>query len=322
MRIDFRQGLVRYQTDTAGTPTFIRGSNGDIDLVVSPDPTIATFADGTEDYTIEERQTVPAAWPGPFINGTNYWLYIDIDTQTGVRTFGQTTIEPVVSFNPPPAVEGQHWFDRNENVQKVRTNNRWVRVLRVFTALLPSGSTSNPQAYAIGSQAGLWTPTESGFIVFDENDLAVQRQGPLRQRRFLTTASALATQFSGSAEFQIEGLLSRAEAIENVPAWHAVAIKGPRQIGLASNSVPSAPAVGLINEDAVPGEVVRIITSGFFTSSSIDFGNAEPGDPVFVGTTGNLTTIPPQQFSIQQVGEVVTRNSIYVDVKSLIRYQG
>lgn len=321
MRVDFRQGLVRYQTDTAGTPTFLRRAVPGIDLIVSPDPTVVTFADGTEDYTTEERQTVPQAWPGPFIGGTDYWLYIDIDTQTGVRTFGQTELEPVVGFNPPPVpAEDQHWFDRGENTQKVFSSGRFIRVLRVFAAKLAGGSVLQP--FSLGSQAGLWQPTESGFIVFDENDNPVKRQGPLRQQRFLTTASALASQFTGSAEFRLEGILQTATAVENIPAWSAVAIKGPGEIGLASNTVPSRPAIGVINEEAVPGEVVRVITDGYYTSSLLDFAGVEPGSPLFVGTTGTLTALPPQQFSIQQVGQVIRSNTIYVEIQQLIRYQG
>jgi hypothetical protein len=323
MRIDFRQGLLRYQTDTAGTPTFLRGSGVDVDLVVSPDPFVCTFADGTEDYSFEERQTIPSAWNGPFINGIDYWLYVDIDPQTGVRSFGSTTLEPVVSFRAPPnPANGQHWFDKNETTQKLRSNNRWIRVIRVFVAKLPAGSTSNIQAFGIGSQAGLWTPTNSGFIVFDENDRPVQRQGPFRQRRFLTTASALASQFTGSAEFQLEALFNTATAVENIPAWSAIALKGPNQVGLASNTQPGAPAIGVVNEDAVPGEVVRVITSGTYTSTLLDFSNGDAGDPLFVGVTGQLVLAPPQQFSIQEIGRVVTPNTMYVDIKQLIKYQG
>lgn len=321
MRVDFRQGLLRYQTDVAGTPTFLRRDGAGVDLIVSPDPTLATFADGTEDYTHEERQTVSQAWPGPFLTTEDYWLYIDIDIQDAVRTFGQTTLEPVVSFTPPPfPAEGQHWFDKNTNTQRVRSNNRWIRVLRVFTARLVSGTVLQP--YSIGSQAGLWSATTSGFIVFDENDKPVQRQGPLRQQRFLTTDSPIASQFTGSAEFRIEGLLNRAVAVDNIPAWAAVCVKGPRQIGLASNSDADNPAIGLINEDAVPGEIVRVITSGYYTSSLLNFSNVDPGSPLFVGVTGLLTSLPPQQFSIQEVARVISVNTIYVDIRQLIRFQG
>lgn len=321
MRIDFRQGLLRYQTDTAGTPTFLQKASGGVNLVVSPDPTLMTFADGTENYTHEERQTVTQAWPGPFVSTNTYWLYVDIDPQDGIRTFGSTTLEPVASFQPPPnPQQDQHWFDKTETIHKVRSNNRWVRVIRVFTAKFIGGSTLQP--FSLGSQAGLWNDDTSGFVVFDENDKPVHRQGALRQRRFLTTDSPLASQFTGAAEFRLEGLLQTAIVVENIPAWSAVAYKGQGRIGLASNAQPQFPAAGVINEDAVPGEQVRVITSGFQESSLFNFSNASPGDPLFVGITGQLTSVPPQQFSIQEIARVITRNRIFVDVKSLIRYQG
>lgn len=321
MRIDFRQGLLRYQTDTAGNPTFLKRSGSNIDLIVSPDPTLVAFADGTEDYLQEERQTIPAAWTGPYNPTLNYWLYIDVDTQTGVRSFGETTLEPFVGFRPPPnPAEDQHWFDRSENTQKVRRSNRWVRVVRVFVARLASGTVLQP--YSIGSQVGLWSPVDAGFIVFDENDNPVKLEGPLRQQRFLTTASPLASQFSGAANFFLEGLITTGTAVENIPAWAAVAIVGPNQIGLASNSDPSRPAIGVINEDAVPGEVVRIITDGFQRSSLLSFPNVDAGSPLFVGVTGLLTPVPPQQFSIQEVARVINANTIFVNVRPLIKFQG
>lgn len=321
MRVDFRQGLIRYQTDTAGNPTFLQVNAGDIDLIVSPDPTLATFADGTEDYSHEERQSIPAAWPGPFLPTEDYYLFIDIDAQTGVRTFGQTTLEPIVSFNAPPnPAEGQHWFDKNDTTQKVRVSNRWIRVIRLFTAKLESGAVLQP--FNIGSQAGLWGATRSGFILFDENDSPVKRQGPVNQQRFLTTDSPIASQFTGSAEFRLEGLLATSTVVDNIPAFAAVAVKGPRSIGLASNMNADQPAVGIVLEDAVPGEVVRIVTTGFYQSSLLNFSSVDAGSPLYVGTTGLLTALPPQQFSIQEVATVISPNTIFVDVKQLIRLQG
>lgn len=320
MRINFRQGLVRFQTDVAGTPTFLKRTTAGVDLVVSPDPTLIAFADGPDDYLQEERQTITNAWTGLGL-GIDHWLYVDIDTQTGLRSFGETQFEPVSGFNPPPnPPNGQHWFDRNDNVHKVRFGNRWVRVLRVFVAKLARGGVLQP--YRVGSQVGLWVETRAGFILFDENDKAVQRQGSFRQQRFLTTESPLATQFTGSAEFKLEGLITTGQSVDNIPAWSAVCIKGPGRIGLASSQRPSQPAIGVVNEEVVPGEVARIVTDGFYTSSLLDFPDVESGKPLFVGPTGTLTDIPPQQFSIQEVGRVINRNTIYVDVRPLIRLLG
>ncbi len=319
MRVDFRQGLLRFQTDIAGNPTFLRTDAPGVDLIVSPDPTLLTFADDTEDYSFEERVTILQAWPGPFLP-IDYWLFWDINIQTAIRTFDSTTLEPFVGFNPPPTpAEGQMWFDKTTNTQKVFSGNRFIRVLRVLAAKLAAGAVLEPEG--VGSQAGLWTPVRSGFILFDENDAPVKRQGPIFQQRFLTTDSPLASQFTGSAEFRLEGLVETATSVDNIPAWSAVSLKGPGQLGLASTAVPDDPAVGLINEDAVPGEVLRIITFGFYTSSLLSFPAESAGLPLFYNITGTLTTLPPQQFSTQQVGTVVNANTIFVDIKSLIRLQ-
>ena len=69
-QLTFRQGIVRYQTDTANNPTILKKNGAYIDLIVSPDPTVLTFAHFAVDYLFDELLSVSQAW-GPFSGGTD-----------------------------------------------------------------------------------------------------------------------------------------------------------------------------------------------------------------------------------------------------------
>ena len=104
MKIGFRQGIVRYQTDIDGRSTFLQRSSQDaqyIDLIVSPDPTIITFAQRGANYVFEETKTVRRAW-GPF-SGTTQYLYWDLNVLTAELTRGFTAFAPIVAGVAPPS---------------------------------------------------------------------------------------------------------------------------------------------------------------------------------------------------------------------------
>jgi len=187
MQLNFRQGLVRRQTDISSTPTFLQkhSTTGDyIDINVSPDPTIFTIAHGNANYLVEESKSVSKAW-GPLVPSDTQWLYWDIDWATGALTRGFTTFSPVQGAEPPasPAID-QHWFDLTDRVMKVWNGAKWLMKLRVFAAQYNSSAIL--VHYTLGSQVGLDnTPCNAGHIIFGNNNK------PLRQAdgTFVTTES-------------------------------------------------------------------------------------------------------------------------------------
>lgn len=334
MQVSFRQGLIKYQTDIANNPTFLRrdvdGSDVFIDLIVSPDTTLVTFADGAEDYLHEERTTFPRAWGtpggsldpfnGPLVIGVDYWCYIDIDVKTGLRKFGVTTYAPIVSANEPlsPA-QDQHWFDTRIGAleMKVRVGNRWSRRVRVFACKLEAGAVI--KAEPTGTQVNLNVPVRAGFILFDDDDEPVQKAGQFNRQKFLTTDSPLASQFTGSANFRLESLITTAKSAQNLPKFTCVRITGDLQISAADPIFVDDACVGLINDPATIGSVNRIVATGQLKDQNFNF--TEPaGTCLFVGSNGALTSVPSQQFSIQQVARIVSSDIILVDLGPHIRY--
>lgn len=318
MRLPFRQGLVRYQTDLASNPTFLAPSNGgtSIDLVVSPDPTIMTFAHRAADYLFEENATVNNAWQGPFVSGTTYWLYFDLDIITSKRTFGHTTLEPTFGPNAPSPAPNLHWFDTKETVMKVWNGITWQETIRVFAGKYKNGSILIANPY--GSQVGLTQVTHSGFVLFDDEERPVRKFNRGRRSEFLTTESVLASHFStGAINFAFETALNFVEAVEPIPQYHLVTSKGINQIGVASYTNSNVPIIGMVREDVTTGQFVSYIPRGIVTNESWNW-SANPGTPLFCGATGEVTLSVPQTGSIQEVGYVMSSTTIFLNIQQMI----
>lgn len=318
MELNFRQGLARVQTDITSAPNFLQISGSTVSLIVSPDSTIVSFAHGTTDYLFEERRTVSSAWAGPFFPATDYWLYWDIDILTGLRAFNHTLLEPVYGSVAPvtPAVD-QHWFDTTNTVMNAWNGTRWVEKIRCFAAKFDEGSVLIQ--YGIGTQVGITTPVSAGFILFDDDDHPVKKFDRYNRGKFITTETPLASQVSQVTNFKLEAQLEQVEAMEYIPAYSAVAFKAQYKVGLASSTNFNQPAVGIVVEDMFISEVRTFISTGFVRNVAWNW-TVVSGTPVFVGSTGALTTTVPQINSIQQIGYVVNPTTLFIQIHPLIKY--
>lgn len=141
MKINLRQGIVRYQKDTQNNQQFLLETSTGIDLITTNDPTIVSFAHKNRNYLYTEKRSVRNAWIGPFESNKDYWLYWDLDVKTGVRTFGHTTIPPIVDSNAPknPPID-QHWFDTETDMMMVYNGATFKERIRVFAAKYTDGT--------------------------------------------------------------------------------------------------------------------------------------------------------------------------------------
>jgi len=317
MKLAFRQGIVRYQTDINNTPTFLQLTGSGVNLNISPDSTVLTFAHGETNYLFEENQTVTNAWPAPF-DPVDQWLYWDLDVITGVRTFGITKIAPVDSHNAPAPVIDRHWFDLQTKKMMVFTGARYVEKLRVFAAKLDDGGVLIP--YSIGTQSGLNTSNQSGMILFDDELNAVKKFNRFGRGEFLTTESPLSAQLSRIVNYKLEYEIKEAKADEFIPMFYCVSYVDYNLIRLTKNTIANYPCVGIASEDMHIGESRSFITSGHIRNDLWNW-SAPVGTKLFVGQTGEITTTIPQLFSIQEIGTIVSPDTIYVSIKPLIKLQ-
>lgn len=323
MKLSYRQGIVRYQTDPSGQiGTFLQKSAQDnqfIDLVVSPDPTIITFAHGTSNYTYEESKTVENAW-GPFApTGETQYLYWDIDYISGKLARGHT-IFPVIIQSGEPLVRraNQHWFDLASNEMRVWDTNRgtWVVKIRVFAGTYNSSAIIVPEPYAT-SQVGLNNinpMVKTGHILFDSNS------DPIKDRfgKFITSEHTISTQQSNansSSAFQLEGEIKTVTSTGFIPRFSLVSLLPGNKITRASYTNPSRIVNGLVGEDFYDAETGRLITGGLVRNEHWDWPEAKIGKPLFCGLNGELTTTPPASGFCQIVGSVYDKNTVNIQIQ-------
>ena len=92
MQVPFRQGIVKYPY-SGSIQQFLVASGAYVSLSTFNGITQVAFAHKSANYLLNETADVTNAW-GPLASGDN-WLYWDLNTKTGVRTFGYTIVEPV-----------------------------------------------------------------------------------------------------------------------------------------------------------------------------------------------------------------------------------
>lgn len=322
MKLPFKHGLVKYQTNglVPATPIYLQKTvNGtNISLIASPTPFVVSIANGVDtDYLIEEKVTVTNAWLGPFTAGTDYYLYIDIDTQTAERTFGYTTTLPRVSSTAPSnPTEDLHWFDTVNCITKVaNAYGVFVEKIRIIVGRLASGATLVP--YYLGSVVGLTSvPSSPGSILFDNESNPVRKVVGRRLGVFLTTESAFAVQANTVASLKLENQIVTAQAATNLAAYQCVSYYDVGQIGFASSTNISRVVDGIVVEPLTVGSIGQVVKYGLIVNSDWNWTQSV-GTKLYIDNNGQLTTTIPT-ISIQQVATVASPTSIYVDIHKRI----
>ena len=321
MKLSFRQGIVRYQTDSSNNPTFLLASPGGdhISLVVAPTRAIISISQANIDYLYEETASVTNAW-GPFVGGTNYWLYWDIDIWTGQRTFGSTTLAPIMAFAAPSNPEiGQMWYDLSHTQMNYWSGARWMMCLRVFAAQYVSGAVINP--YPVGTQVGISNGSfYAGLILFDAGGKPLRISQIDGRGQFLTTETQFYTQASAIVAFSLEAMSQFAQANGNIPAYSLISYDGPDSIIVASSDVPNNPAIGIVLTDLYETEVGSFQNSGYFTNMDWDFQFNGNSPTVYLGLGGTVTLTPPITGFIQPIGFAVNSNTIYLQISNSYIY--
>ena len=312
MRLSFRQGIVRYQQDTLGTPTFLDVVSGHVSLIASNEPTVVTFVHGPKDYLYTERQTQNNAW-GPFVPGPDQWLYWQLNPVTGAREFGSTNLEPVVDPNPPssPGI-GQMWFSTMINMWHQWTGSGWSEVIRVFACklqggILPVSVSINAPDFG-GTQVGLSVDTTAGDLVYDLQGKPIRTS----DRRFFTSEDQFFTGVATGSRLKIESILVPAIVLQTVHKYQVVQFDDYNKILPAVPFTQMSRLYGMVEEDAVTGDVVDFVTEGMIHNEDWDWvtAGAQVNDPVYIDNTGDIKIVPHIGGQMP-VGFVVGARDIY-----------
>lgn len=317
MKLNFKQGIVRHQTDIANNPVFLQKHNlsGDyIDLMVQPDPTILNFAHGDANYLVEESKTVQFAW-GPVIPlGQTQYLFWDLSLLDGTLSRGFTLLPTIITSTQPnsPAID-QHWFDLNSNQMKVWNGQKWVVKVRLFAAVYDSSAILNP--YSVGSQVGLNNiQCDSGNIVYGKDNK------PLRHSdgTLFTTSEQAIVGRNSSSSVSFDAQVVHAMATEFMSKFSLVSFTAPDKISLASHININRQVNGIILEDLHLDEIGRVITHGRITNEMWTWLAADIGKPLFCGPSGEVTLTPPPMGISQQVGIIQDYDTIYLNIMTPI----
>lgn len=312
MHASFKQGIIKSQVGFLQlTPTKKVNLN-----IAPPSAVIVTVSHGQSNYLITERQSVLNAWSGPFNVGTDYWLYWDIDTITGQRTFGHTTVPPVFGNTAPTPQTDKHWFDTSTFQMKVWNGARWVVKIRVFAAKLQNGTTfvsmsMNAPSFE-GTQIGTagLVLTVSGAITFDAFNKGLKKSNG----EFLTTED-LITANVGPSQIKTASLLISARAEEPIPAYSIVRFINHDVVTLANSFTINQGAYGLIEQDADADDPVNIVMEGMIQNPAWDWSAYPVNTPLYVDPIGQLTaTFQGVNFP---VAIVINSNTILLRPSSL-----
>ncbi len=312
MKIDFTHGIVQL---SGQTQNFLIVNGQYVNLYIDQIPVIATISNGDQNFLLEENVPVSNAW-GPLQPSTTNYLFWDIDQRTGNITRNHTTVAPVLTGDMPSPSNGKHWYDRNQRVMRVWNGTSWIKVLRVFIAAI---SGSNISYYPFGTQVGIGTSVNAGFIMRDETGTAI-RDGA---GKFLTTESEVIIRNGVSArspQFAMERLNNYSRAYETIPAFSLITFGGNNEIGLASGINPNKPAIGIVTNDVVTGDNANWIQGGVITNPNWNWSTAT-SRILYCGPHGELTTTKPTSTLIQRVGAILSATSvlIQIDVISSLR---
>lgn len=313
MRVSFRQGIVSHQT---GGFLSVNGS-GNIDISTSNRAVVVTIAHKQTDYLFSEDNPVSDAWVGPFTL-PKYWLYWDFNPITFARTFGYTTLRPIVRPTMPNNLSetdadgeliiqaGRHWFNSATNTMYEFNGVGWAERIRVFAALLANGVSfvslgTAPAPDFTGTQIGSSVSVDAGRVLFDDSNAPILRS----DKTFFTTEDDLFASASRVDAIRLESNVIRAQCTETaLAAYSVVAWTGENKISTAQYenvgrgdageaTDPVTTVVGMLVEDLLNGEIGAVIVQGVVTNPQWNWtATARIGAPLWVDN-GLLVTEDP-----------------------------
>lgn len=300
MKIPFRQGLVNFARTGDGQPMFLKvnASRNYIDIVAIKTPVTVAFAHGKSDYILTEPTNVDSAW-GP-IAGVKTWLFWDIDTLTGKRTYGTTTIAPVVGA-VAPKVLGQHWFDTATTTMKVWTGHTWLPKIRVFAGTY-DGVTLTPNVG--GTQAGIRVGVTAGRIIFDANGKPVNK----RNGEFFTTEDNFLVHGETSSTVNLEQGSFIGKANEPIPAYSVVKFTDVGWISLAEYEDIENVALAMSTTSVNTNEVGSLVFGGIVTNPYWNFQTLNA--PLWVKGSGEVSEEEEDNGKKPPIGRVLSPTSM------------
>jgi hypothetical protein len=319
MIIPFRQGIIRGQHDAAGQMKFLQVvDDTTISLLANTTPLQLAFAQRDTDYLLEISDSVSEAWSSIDMN-TKQYLYIDINVVTGAVTYGSSTLALKFGSTAPSSPKNnQMWFDTDTTAMYYyqASTQSWIECIRVMVGSVHSSAITS---LATGTQVGLETSIDIGYILFDSDGNAIKKWKRDKTGLFYTSTDTFVVQMGKAASVKLDATLMAYESGEPIPAYSAVCFVEQNVLGLASSS-SSIEAFGIVILDTNQGEVANVVPQGFVTNSEWEW-TSPFNTPLFYDSTGELTVTIPQSGTIQKMGYIVDPTTIFINPRQQITIQ-
>lgn len=274
MLVNFRQGIISYDTSIAPFSVAASTSGVNISLNVGTQPFVITVANRYENYLWSEPLTI-TPWTNLSQTGT-YWLYIDFNNVTFVRTFGVSTYAPIVGSTAPltPAI-GQHWYNTATSQMAYWTGSVWSPVIRLFLAKFIGPSTfislsANTPSF-IGTTVGDNTPNSSGRVFYDAFGNPVIK----KDKTFFTTEDEMFAQGTSINSVRLESNVFTAQSASPsiIPQYELVAFNQDGTVRIASYNDAGTTAIGMALQQITFGGAGAILLEGSVTNPNWNFTN-------------------------------------------------
>lgn len=299
MKLPFRQGIVRAQTDVSQNPNFLQKTSVGIDLLTANDVLTLSFSHGDSEYSYTESSPITTAWSGSFQTGADYYLYVDLNPLTAERTFGFTKPQPTNGPTSPQNPENdQHWFDMTNTKTKVWDAgvSHWVEKIRVFVAKLKNGNVIE-YIFPIGdSQVGISRSLSSlanfypsGRILFGDSGHPVKKPSG----EFFTTEDNFYVGGSRVDSIRLESNVISAIADQIISGFSVVKFNSAGKIVLANYADIGHATLAIVTSDLMIGDSGSVIIQGAIVNPSWANMGWNVNDELWVKDSGELVNHDP-----------------------------
>ena len=319
MIVNFRQGIVQYP-QSGGVQKFLIPTGNYVSVSTTNGVTDISFAHKTTNYLVTESANVVNAW-GPLPTTGIVWLYWDINTLTAAKTYGFTSVQPIVQAVAPTPAEDLHWFDTSTNVMRVYNGTRWQEKIRVFAAMYNIGTSQFISVSALstqqrfdGTQIGNNNKSNTGRIIVDNTARPITNQS----NEFFTTEDDFFVNGSPINTIRLEANILTATPVENVAGYQIVRFSEFDSVELASYHNLQTSAIAIAMQDVNKGEVGAFVVQGIITNPSWNWTTV--GKALWVLEEGILVDYDPHTTDNvtyptgkAPVGRVIGQHSIIFD---------
>jgi hypothetical protein len=307
MFVPFRQGIVKCPVAN-NVQQFLTKTSTTISIVTSAGPTLFSIAHKNSTYLHVESTPTINAWTIPA--ASTYYLFIDINIRTALRTFGTVTKTPTVATTAPTVkAVNDMWFDKTTSTMKYYNGTGWVECIRVLVAKVIAGVIHpwNAGSSYLGTQINDYTETNTGHIAYDADDRPLKRTST-----FFTTTDTITANTNTISSIRLEALQFYAYAEQHMPQYTVVQLSQFGAITPAGTNNTYDSAIGIIETPLEIGQYGAVTPSGVIQNANWNWPT--PNQPLYYDEAGQLTIIARP--GIQPIAYAVESDKILFNSKT------